>query len=200
MTMKTFNIAAVIVFAATVSSCNHNFDRIPVHESPRWEYAPNMYHSEAYEPVSQVTDSVAYPESYNTMPFNKGMNLRMPVEGTIKRGAIPYHIPKDSLAYADTHAICPIQASDEVLAEGKELFNRFCSHCHGEGGLGDGPVSEKLMGVANLKSAAIMGVSSGHIFHVITYGKGRMFQHASQLEPLERWKISLYVKDVLQKQ
>lgn len=200
MTMKTFNIAAVIVFAATVSSCNHNFDRIPVHENPRWEYAPNMYHSEAYEPVSQVTDSSAYPESYNTMPYNNGMNLRLPVAGTIKRGgALPYHISRDSLNYAATHLVSPLEANEQVLADGQELFLRFCSHCHGEGGEGDGPVSEKLMGVANLKSAAIMTVSSGHIFHVITHGKGRMLPHNSQLEPLERWKISLYVKEVLQK-
>lgn len=199
MRMKTFNITAAIVFAATVTSCNHNFDRIPVHETPRAEYAPNMYVSEAYEPVTMVDDSTN-KEAYNVMPYNNNSNLRLPVAGTIKRGAIPYHIPKDSLAYANATLVCPIEPTESVLAEGQVLFNRFCSHCHGEGGEGDGPVNEKLQGVANLKSTALQGVNPGHIFHVITYGKGRMLQHASQLEPLERWKISLYVKNVLQKQ
>ncbi len=199
MTMKTFNIAAAIVFAATVSSCNHNFDQIPVHETPRVEYAPNMYVSEAYEPVTLVEDSVNFPEAYNVMPYNNGSNLRLPVAGTIKRGAIPYHISKDSLAYANATLVAPIQPTEQVLAEGQVLFERFCSHCHGKGGEGDGPVNDKLQGVANLKSGTLKAVNAGHIFHVITYGKGRMLQHSSQLEPLERWKISLYVKEVLQK-
>jgi len=199
MKMKTFNIAAIVFLGATMASCNHNFDRIPVHENPRWEYAPNMYHSEAYEPVSQVTDSASYPESYNTMPYNKGMNLRMPVAGTIKRGFMPYHISKDSIAWAD-QLTSPLTPTPQILEEGEDLYKKFCAHCHGEGGEGDGPVSEKLMGVANLKSAAIMTVTEGHIFHVITHGKGRMLQHASQLDPTERWKIAHYVKEVLQKQ
>jgi hypothetical protein len=199
MKMNTFNIAAAIIFAATVSSCNHNFDQIPVHETPRVEYAPNMYVSEAYEPVTQVEDFKNFPEAYNVMPYNNGTNLRMPVPGTIKRGAIPYHIPKDSLDYANATLICPIQPTEDVLAEGQVLFDRFCSHCHGNGGQGDGPVNDKLQGVANLTSSTLKAVNPGHIFHVITYGKGRMLQHASQLEPLDRWKISLYVKDVLQK-
>ncbi len=199
MTMKTFNIAAAIVFAATVSSCNHNFDQIPVHETPRVEYAPNMYVSEAYEPVTLVEDKENFPEAYNVMPYNNGSNLRMPVTGTIKRGAIPYHITKDSLAFANATLVSPIASTEDILAEGQVLYNRFCAHCHGEGGEGDGPVNDKLQGVANLKSGTLKAVNAGHIFHVITYGKGRMLQHASQLEPLERWKISLYVKEVLQK-
>ncbi len=38
----------------------------------------------------------------------------------------------------------------------------------------------------------------GHIYHVIANGKGRMLPHGSQVNPEERWKISLYVKNVLQ--
>lgn len=199
MKMNTFNIAAAIVFAATVTSCNHNFDQIPVHQTPRVEYAPNMYVSEAYEPVTQVDDYEKHPEEYNVMPYNNGSNLRMPVQGTIKRGAMPYHISKDSLEFANATLVSPLQPTEDILSEGKVLYDRFCSHCHGKGGEGDGPVNEKLQGVANLKSGALKTVNAGHIFHVITYGKGRMLQHASQLEPLERWKISLYVKEVLQK-
>ena len=36
-------------------------------------------------------------------------------------------------------------------------------------------------------------MNDGHIFHVITYGKGRMWPHASQVNPEERWKIVHYV-------
>jgi hypothetical protein len=49
-------------------------------------------------------------------------------------------------------------------------------------------------GVANLKSDALKGVSEGHIFHVITHGKGLMWAHGSQISPEDRWKIAKYVK------
>lgn len=34
----------------------------------------------------------------------------------------------------------------------------------------------------------------GQIFHVITYGKGAMGPHGSQLNKEERWKVALYVR------
>ena len=72
---------------------------------------------------------------------------------------------------------------------------RFCKHCHGTTGKGDGLVakpanddSPRFNGVPNYKSAAIKDKPAGHIYHVITYGKGLMGSHASQLSPEERWK------------
>jgi hypothetical protein len=192
-----------------LSSCNHNFDHIPVHEKPRLEYAPQMYHSEAYEPVSQVVDAEAYPEHYNTMPGNKGMNLRVPVKGTVKRQFAqnteykftePYSVPKDCLVFAGATVKSPLTVSEPLLEDGKFLYTRYCSHCHGAEGKGDGPVSEKFMGIANLAGGQLLTVSEGHIFHVITHGKGRMLSHASQVLPEERWKIAHYVKEKLQKQ
>jgi len=42
-------------------------------------------------------------------------------------------------------------------------------------------------------------VNDGHIYHVITHGKGRMWPHGSQISSENRWKIVLYVHE-LQKQ
>lgn len=36
------------------------------------------------------------------------------------------------------------QAADYVGMSGKELYERFCSACHGVGGRGDGPVAASL--------------------------------------------------------
>jgi mono/diheme cytochrome c family protein len=200
MFLKSFKISTIVALGTLAVSCNHDLSYIPEHETPRVEYAPNMYTSEAYEPLTQVTDSAAYPTEYNTMPYNNGMNMRVPVAGTIKRGFTPYHVSKDSLEWASANVTSPIQSNEQILEEGKVLYSRFCAHCHGEGGEGDGPVNDKLKGVANLKSSALKAASAGHIFHVITHGKGRMLQHGSQVEQLERWKIALYVKEVLQNQ
>lgn len=185
-------------------SCgNHDFSRIPKHANPRWEYAQNMYHSEAYEPYTLIDDSISYPQSYNMMPYNKSRsNLREPVAGTVKRGWTPYTISKDSLVYASNTLVSPLRADSTVnealVEEGQLLYLRYCAHCHGEAGDGQGPVSGKLKGIANIASGALGQVSEGHIYHVITKGKGRMLQHGSQVAPEDRWKIAYYIKEKIQ--
>ena len=39
----------------------------------------------------------------------------------------------------------------------------------------------------------LKNLNDGHIYHVITYGIRRMWPHASQVNPEERWKIVHYV-------
>jgi cytochrome c2 len=207
-----------------ISSCNHDFSWIEEHRAPRAEYAPNMYHSVAYEPLTQVVDEGAgswlssdekldnqnygktYGEYFNSNIYNADssngytpLNSRVPVKGTIKRGFIPYHLSKESLDSADRSNKSPLAMSPAILEEGKVLFSKFCQHCHGEAGDGKGPVSEKFAGVANLTSGGMKVRSEGYIFHVITMGKGLMASHASQLNQEERWKIAHYVKQQLQK-
>lgn len=191
-------ISMLLLGVVLFTSCNHNFDNIPEHKTTRWEYAPQMYHSEAYEPVSQIVDSTNV-EHYNTSPGNNGMNLREPVAGTIKRGFTPYKIPKDSLAYAAATLMSPFTVNDELLTQGEVLYKRYCAHCHGAEGKGDGPVSNKFNGIANLVGGQLKTVSEGHIFHVVSKGKGMMLSHASQVTQEERWKIAHYVKEKLQK-
>jgi mono/diheme cytochrome c family protein len=178
------------------------------------EYAPNMYHSVAYEPLTQVTDedagrwvtSIEYPDDHaeyfnsnklNIRTMNSHMNMRTPPANTVKRNAqgwLPYRISKDSLAYAAKTLKNPLDSTAAVIADGKILFETYCDHCHGAKGKGDGKVSEKYAGVANLTGDALKGITEGHIFHVITMGKGLMWAHGSQISPEDRWKIAKYVK------
>lgn len=197
--IKSFSVLAVSSLA--LMACNHNFEHIGIHEDTRWEFAPNMYHSEAYEPMTQVVDSTNYPQSYNSGPGNGGMNLRVPPANTVKRGAaLPYRVHKDSLAWAAVNVKSPFQVNEGLINDGEELYKRFCSHCHGDGGAGDGPVNEKYKGVASLVNESAKAFTEGHIFHVITHGKGRMWAHAAQLDQDERWKIAHFIKEKLQKQ
>lgn len=179
--------------------------------NPGLEYAPNMYHSVAYEPYKQIDDpnagrwvtSIDYPdghaEFYNSNTLNPfHMNLRMPPANTVPRnkyGWLPYRIPKDSLQEADA-LVNPFPHTPEMVAQGKMLYEIYCKHCHGKNAEGDGPVSEKYAGVANLQGGAYKNITEGHIFHVITWGKGLMMSHGSQVNPDERWKIAMYVKSI----
>ena len=180
------------------------------------EYSPNMYHSVAYEPLSQITDESAGTmvnaldngrgEYFNSNKYNPNrMNMREPAPHTVKRNAhgwLPYrskNVPKDSVDIVAAGLKNPLDSTAAVVAEGKILYESYCKHCHGAKGMGDGKVSDKYAGVANLKGDAYLNFSEAHIFHVITYGAGLMGAHGSQVSPEDRWKIARYVK-ALQKE
>lgn len=199
--------------ALGMTSCvdQEKFKNIGVHSTPRVEYAPNMYYDIAYEPLKQVTevdegkwvssDQDKYGEYYNSNPYNPhNMTMREPAPNTVARsvkGFLPYRLPKDCVAVA-SNMTSPLKVTPAVLDEGKILYSKFCTHCHGEGGLGDGPVNDKLKGVANLTTGTAKTSGPGYIFHVITWGRGRMGAHKSLLNQEERWKIAHYVKESLQ--
>ncbi len=129
------------------------------------EYAPNMYHSVAYEPYKQITDwdagrwltSIEYPvppgkekghaEHFNSNVFNPHwMNMREPAENTVPRnpqGWLPYRIPNDAEGLAMASSLKnPLDSTKEVLAAGKMLYEIYCEHCHGAKGEGEGKVAQ----------------------------------------------------------
>lgn len=182
-------------------------------DNPGLEYAPNMYHSVAHEPLSQIVDENIGKwvnaldedrgEYYNSNPLNPHrMTMREPAPNTVKRnpnGWLPYRIHKDSLELAVATLKSPYEPSADILARGKVLYEYYCQHCHGAKGEGDGKVADAYPGVANLKGDAYKDINEGHIFHVITQGKGLMGAHGSQIQPEDRWKIAHYVKNLQSK-
>ena len=201
------SILFIPALAYLVTACGAKGDH------PGYEYAPQMYHSTAYEPLKQVNDKEKgtiisssgedVGEFYNGNPNNPHeMTMREPVPNTVRRsegGYLPYRIPKDSLDMAGRLLKNPLDSTKAVTDHGKALYLRFCGHCHGEAGKGDGLVGMRIAGVPVYSSAALKDKPEGHIFHVITHGKGRMGAHGSQLSEDERWAITRYVQ-VLQKQ
>lgn len=186
-------------------------------DNPGREYAPNMYHSVAYEPLTQITDTTAGAwvnsldartgEYYNSNRYNPfKMNMREPAPNTVKRtanGWLPYrsqNVPKDQIPALTANLKSPLDSASYLEADGKFLFETYCKHCHGANGAADGKVSEKYPGIANLSGdGPLANINEGHIFHVITYGAGLMGPHGSIVSPEDRWKIARYVKTTLQK-
>jgi mono/diheme cytochrome c family protein len=155
------------------------------------QYAPQMYDDAAYESLKQVEKNTVNPG---------GLNMRVPAQNTIARGKLAYYnnIPKDSIDIAAARLRNPLPATPENIDEGQVLYTRFCTPCHGAEGQGDGLVGQKFLGVANLTQDRLKTVPLGHIYHVITNGRGRMMPHGTQLNPEERWKITMYVRNGLQ--
>lgn len=156
--------------------------------SPGVEFMPDMYRSPSLE--SNLTYT-----SFETGELIQAN--RLPVEGTIARGYLPYQYGNDTAGYANAgrHLRNPLAKTEANLKEGEELYGKFCTHCHGASGQGDGLVGGKLPGAPpSYTSAALKTLPEGKIFHSITYGKGLMGSHSSQLTQEERWKVVLYVQ------
>lgn len=172
------------------------------------EFAPNMYHSVPYEPMTQITDKDAgnwvnsdsdiYGEYFNSNPNNPHMmNLRTPpahVVARSKSGYLPYRIHKDSIEYAGKYVKNPLDSTAELVSQGKALFEIFCISCHGPTGQGDGLVGQVMMGVPAYNVGRVKDLPEGWIFHTITHGRGRMYPLGAQIPIENRWKIVRYVQ------
>lgn len=195
----TYYISIFALSLIVLSACKKD------HDDTGLEFAPQMYVSKPYEPYTQVKKHPINP---------MGLNVRQPAKGTIARrrfdtrfvvadsaGMVSEQnniMVYDNIAADDYETAArllknPYPHTDKVIQEGQVLYSRYCYPCHGEAGDGKGPVAEQYKGVANLKGSAYTSLPEGHIFHVITNGKGRMWPHGSQLNPDERWKVVHYV-------
>ena len=154
--------------------------------SPGTEFMPDMYRSTSYE-----------TNGANNL-FTDSMANRTPVKGTISIGNMPYPYLNDSLGYelAGHWLRNPIDPSSANIDAGKELYGKFCIHCHGESGQGDGKMvaSGKYPAPPPSYSGALKMLPEGKMMHTLQYGKNMMGSHASQLSVEERWKIVRYVQ------
>jgi mono/diheme cytochrome c family protein len=145
-----------------------------------------MYRTVALEPYSGNSN---YADS---------MEARIPAEGSIARGHLPYGIPNTNEGYELAGSILknPIANTELTLAEGKDIYTKFCAHCHGKEGKGDGPTvtAGGHPPPPAYDSKTLKNLSEGKMFHTITYGKNLMGPHASQLSVEERWKVIRYVQ------
>jgi mono/diheme cytochrome c family protein len=156
--------------------------------SPGTEFMPDMYRSPSLE-----------VNSTHTIDGDTINNAMKPVKGTVARGYLPYAYPNTPEGYeqAGLNVHNPLAAANREQWEkdGEVLYSKFCVHCHGATGAGDGKVGAKLPGPPPAySSGAIKSLPEGKIFHSITYGKGSMGSHASQLTQEERWKLVYYVQ------
>jgi len=153
--------------------------------SPGFEFMPDMYRSPSveYYGIHVVNGDTLY-------------NAMLPVKGTIARGYIPYVYANTGEGYeqAGLYLKNPIAYSEQVEKDGEVLYGKFCVHCHGATGAGDGKVGGKLPGAPPAYSGPLKNLPEGKIFHSITYGKGLMGNHASILTQEERWKLVYYVQ------
>lgn len=84
----------------------------------------------------------------------------------------------------------------ETTAAGKQIFETNCAVCHGEGGGGDGPISENLdTSPADFTDHEFMSARSNQdFFEVISNGKFPMPSWEAVLAEDQRWQVIAYLR------
>jgi len=191
--MNFRNVKYSIALSATAAVVFLNACRDP-EAYPGYEYMPDMYRGpavEMYEPSYENADSTS---------------SRRPVAGTMPRGFTYFNYPNtpEGYALAGAESKNPLAQDSSNLAEGKRLYDIYCTNCHGANGAGDGNLvadgkfaAPPSYSKGNSSRGGLMkDLSEGKVYHTITYGLNMMGSHASQLLPDERWKIVVYVRQL----
>jgi mono/diheme cytochrome c family protein len=154
----------------------------------------------AFEYMPDMVRGPAYKAFAPTPATRDGLTLQRPVAGTIARGHRPLHLqPGEAEAVrAGLELEDPWAPTPATVADGRALYETYCLVCHGERGKGDGPLAGKIPPPASYTSARVLSFPPGRLFHVVTFGSGRMPSYAAQLSESERWKVVSYVHTVLQ--
>ncbi len=197
--------AEVILFMLLIVGALLHLVTRPDYSKRHYEFMPNMTETPGYE-------------SQDANPnFGDGKTLRTPAEGTVARGFLPLNnngellnqdTPWEKMSKADLKHwdAYPPSAPDDpskldadgqaaYLSRGREVFTNVCATCHGGGGTGGTAVVKRGMPApTSLLDEAIVKMTDGHLFHVITHGKGNMAPHGNHVARADRWKVIRYVR------
>ncbi len=201
---RNYIFGMVCMAVLALSSCKEDPN------SPGVEYMPDMYRSPALEAYIDYGNNkhMDWTENQKREAGVVSKLSRIPVAGTIPYGKaemLPYIMPyplnntPEDYERSATEVHSPMTSTKKNVLRGKEIYTLMCTHCHGEAGHGDGAISKNghIQGIPDY-AGKLKDLSEGKMFHTLSYGKGLMGQHASQLNQFERWQVIEYVK-LLQK-
>ena len=128
-------------------------------------------------------------------------------EGTIARGKLrtddAYTTGKEGtkfVARIPAEAVKSFGGPKAMLDRGEQRYTVYCSPCHGTTGNGNGFIAQRGLGFwqklpSTLLQPRLLKVEDGHIYDVLTHGKGAMYGYASRIQDYnDRWAVVAYVR------
>ncbi len=167
------------VVAASCAMC-HSLDYIPMNspflDAKGWEGEVNKMIKVMGAPISP--DDAARIREYLVTFYGKG-------------AAAPAVAASAAVAVPARAAGEPAR-TPELLAQGKASYGQYCSACHGERGVGDGPAAAALRPPPQ-DLTKVTGGAAG-VFAVLNTGvKGTAMVPFRHLSEPDRWAIAHYV-------
>jgi hypothetical protein len=137
-----------------------------------------------------------------------GRGSRLPVSGTVARGAV---IDSQSVnsgrkeGTEDWIEVNPVVLNLDTLNRGSERYDIFCAPCHGLAGDGAGIVTQYSFTTADLHQHRLVQLPDGYLFDVISNGfnattnevgiaYSRMPAYKSKIAVEDRWAIVSYIR------
>ncbi len=201
MSKRTNLIGGTLLAVVLMTSCNGDPN------SPGIEYMPDMYRSHAVEAYVDYGQDPYYFDDSVVVAQRNTQSARKPPVGAVafsmdaaKAGYnFPYPYPNTPEGYeaAGRELRSPIAMTEATVEKGKVIYDKFCLHCHGAKGAGDGKVvtNGNYPQPPAYDGAALKDLPEGKLFHSLVHGKNiAMGSHASQLSKEERWEVVQYVK------
>ncbi len=144
------------------------------------------------DPLNAAEGSV--PFASGTFPARPGeVNVGQP-EGL--EDVPPPFTPLDVLNEAEVVVSLrnPVEASEESLDRGQELFLRFCAPCHGPNGDGASGYMRDVYPPYPLVSDRVKAFTDGHIYGMIRMGRGNMPAYGHRITHFDRWNVVNYLR------
>lgn len=115
------------------------------------------------------------------------------------RSAVSGTLPMDGAFALDRNAadalVSPI-APSHGTATGRVLYSIYCEPCHGNAGMGNGPIAKYYLPMRDLTSAEVQQHSDGWLYATIASGTEKMPRYSHELSGIERWEIVHFVRSL----
>ncbi len=145
-----------------------------------------------------VKSPAAMTQSANPL-LAGGLTQQAAPAGTFPRGpSRPQYGPSaEERSRAARELKDPLPPSLAGLEQGRLAYSRFCLHCHGAKGRGDGGVAKAFPALSfSLAGKSSFDLPDGELFHIITHGRNNMPPHAAQLPVAQRWNVVRYLREL----
>lgn len=106
----------------------------------------------------------------------------------------PYAATVDGRRQAGLNLESPVAATTDTLESGRRVYETYCAHCHGQRGLGDGPVAQRARLGMPLVGETTRRRRDGELFHIVTHGRLLMPSFDHELSSRQRWLAVRYVR------
>jgi mono/diheme cytochrome c family protein len=147
-----------------------------------WGYGWNR--DMADQPSEKAQESVA-PPGPGSVPTHGNEMVPLPADD----------LEADEMKEAAARLENPVPVTPESIARGKYFYEINCLVCHGETGVGDGPVGRKFVTKApvDLNDADTQDQAPGQNLLTLTRGRALMTFYRDALSPKERWEVVNYI-------
>lgn len=129
----------------------------------------------------------------STRPSRANPQNSVPLGGSAVAGFQISYLAMPATLDSFNILVNPTPPTEASIENGHKYYQINCVPCHGDSGMGDGPVTKYGMPGINLMTDMTKGRSDGYIFGMIRNGRGLMPPY-NRIEEMDRWDVVNYLR------